>query len=90
MTETDLAMKFAQWVSGSNTLDAANNMRYSIDDATWTNITANNTYGADIDVSSVDLDSSRGGRQVKVYVEMKVPTGTPGGSYSTQYGVRTK
>ena len=89
MNETNLAMKFSQWVSGSNTLDAANNMRYSIDDANWTDITANGVYGADIDISGIDLGSTQGGRQVKVYVEMKVPVGTAGGSYSAQYGIQT-
>ena len=90
LSETNLAMKFAQWVSGTNTIDAANNMRYSIDNTNWTNITANGSYGANVDISSIDLDSTRGGRQVRVYVEMKVPVGTQGGSYSTQYGIKTQ
>jgi len=81
-------LKFAQWVSGTNTLDSANNIRYSVDNTTWTTITANGTYGSDIDVSAIDLDASKGGRQVIIYVEMKVPTGTTGGSYSTSYGVQ--
>ncbi len=89
MAETNLAMKFDQWVNGTNTLDAANNMRYSIDGSNWVDITANSSYGNTIDVSAVDLDASRGGRQVKVYVEMKVPAGTVGGSYSTSYGIQT-
>ncbi len=90
LTETNLAMKFDQWVSGTNTLDAANNMRYSVDDATWTAITANGAYPAtNIDVSAIDEDASKGGRQVTVYVEMKVPVGTTSGSYSTSYGVRS-
>ncbi len=91
LTETDLAMKFNQWVSGTNVLDTANNMRYSVDNATWTTIIANGTYPAtDIDVSAIDNSASTGGRQVTVYVEMKVPTGTAGGSYSTSYGVRAQ
>jgi hypothetical protein len=91
LTETNLALKFDQWVSGTNTLDAANNMRYSVDDATWTTITANGAYPTtDIDVSAIDTNPSAGGRQVTVYVEMKVPTGTTGGSYSTSYGVRAQ
>ena len=90
LTETNLAMKFDQWISGSNTLDAANNMRYSVDDTTWTSITANGTYPAtNIDVSAIDEDASKGGRQITVYVEMKVPAGSAGGSYSAQYGVQS-
>ncbi len=91
LNEDKLALKFDQWISGSSTLDAANNMRYSVDDATWTDITANGMYPTtDIDVSGVDNDTSTGGRQVTVYVEMKVPAGTTGGSYSTSYGVRAQ
>jgi hypothetical protein len=90
MSETDVAMKFDQWISGTNTIDAANNMRYSVDDATWTDITTNSAYPAtSIDVSSIDLNSSEGGRQIILYVEMKVPAGSAGGSYSTQYGVQS-
>jgi len=91
LTETGLAMKFDKWLSGTNTLDAANNMRYSVDDATWTTIIANGTYPTtNIDVSAINNNTNIGGRQVTIYVEMKVPTGTTGGSYSTSYGVRSQ
>jgi hypothetical protein len=89
MTETNVAMKFAQWVSGTNLLNAGGNMQYSVDNATWTPIVTNATYGANIDVSGIDLNSGLGGRQITLYVQMKVPAGTPGGSYSTSYGIQT-
>jgi len=96
-TETDVAMRFAQWASGANLLNAAGNMEYSTDNttcaagdtATCKNITANSTYGPNIDVSAIDLDPTRGGRQVRLFVKMKVPVATPGGSYSTSYGVQS-
>ncbi len=91
-------MKFAQWVSGSNTLNAANNMEYSVDDSTCSggntttckNITVNDSYGPNIDIYAIDEDPLTGGRQISLYVKMKVPVSTPAGSYSTTYGVRTQ
>ena len=95
--ETNVALKFAQWASGANLLNAGGNMEYSTDNSTCTggdtatckNITTNATYGPNINVSSIDLDSTRGGRQIKLYVKMKVPAATPGGSYSSSYGVQS-
>lgn len=94
-TETNLALKFGDWVSGANSIVAANNMRiYSAQSsnattsATAVTITAANTYSTDLILTS-DLDSAVAGRQVAVTVDLKVPTTTAGGSFSTNYGVRS-
>ena len=76
--EPNLAMKFANWMSGANTIPVANNMRISSAQA--------NNGGATI---TGDLNSGMDGRQVDVMVEVAVPTGTPTGSYTTTYGVST-
>jgi len=89
-------MKFADFVSGGNTIFAANNIRlYSTQasanssSATAVTITAANTYSTAITLDS-DLESGTAGRQIEVTVEMKVPTGSAGGSYSAQYGVKSE
>ncbi len=90
MSETLVAMKFAQWVSGSNLLSAGGNMQYSVDNGvTWTPIVTNATYGANVNVAAIDNDALSGGRQVEFLVQMKVPALTPGGSYSTSYGIQS-
>ena len=48
------------------------------------------TYGADIDASAIDNDVNKGGRQITLYVQVKVPVATTAGNYSTQYGIRTQ
>ncbi|HCC06128.1 TPA: hypothetical protein DEP94_02090 [Candidatus Nomurabacteria bacterium] len=94
-TETNLALKFGDWVSGSNSIATANNMRiYSAQssNATGTStaitITAANTYSTNLTLTS-DLDANTEGRQVSVTVDLKVPAGTAGGSYSTNYGAQS-
>ncbi|PIR45844.1 MAG: hypothetical protein COV08_02880, partial [Candidatus Vogelbacteria bacterium CG10_big_fil_rev_8_21_14_0_10_49_38] len=94
--ETEFAMKFADFVSGGDTIAAADNIRYysaqssnSHDTSTATTITAANTYSATI-MLDTDLESGTPGRQIEVTAEMKVPTGSAGGSYSAQYGVKSE
>ncbi len=91
--ETDFAMKFADFISGGNTIDAADNIRYytaqsseAEDDTEAVTIAGADTYPGAIELDS-DLDSGTAGRQIAVTVEMKVPVGTTGGSYSASYGV---
>ena len=93
--ETQLQVKFGDWVSGSNSILTANNMRiYSaqssnaadIDNAIT--ITAEDTYSSALILTS-DLDSTTAGRQIQVVIDLKVPTGTSGGSYSTNYAVQS-
>jgi len=94
--ETEFAMKFADFVSGGDTIAAADNIRFysaqssdSFDTSTATAITAANTYSTAITLDT-DLESGTSGRQIDVTVEMKVPTGSAGGSYSAQYGVKSE
>lgn len=92
-TETSLSLKFGDWVSGANSIAAANNMRvYSAQSSNATTttsaitITAANTYSTALTLTG-DLDTVTPGRQVQVTVDLKVPTTTAGGSYSTNYSV---
>ena len=91
--ETEFAMKFADFISGANTIAATDNIRYytpqsseAADDTDAVTITGADTYPGAITLDS-DLDDGEPGRQIAVTVEMKVPAGSAGGSYSAQYGV---
>lgn len=95
--QTNLALKFANWTSGSNTLAAANNMQYYSEQiavgtgssGSPVTITAANTYPSDITVST-DADSTRAGIQTDIHIKVKIPTSTEAGSYSTTYSARTQ
>lgn len=93
--ETLFAMKFSDFVSGLNNIPAAANIRFysaqSSDASTAGSaitISAANTYSANMTLAS-DILSGTAGRQIDVRVEVKVPIGTAGGSYSTSYGVQS-
>ena len=93
-SETTLKMKFDDWQSGDNTIAVADNMRfYSVQATTAINaanaidITASGTYPTTGMTLNADLDSTTAGRQIEVSVEVKVPVGSSGGSYSTSYGI---
>jgi hypothetical protein len=90
MNETSLKMKFDSW-SGAGSLVAANNMQFSIyNGVNWKNIIGNGTYSTNVaDISGVD-NSTDAGRQVKILVRMKVPTGTLAGTYNSNYGILTE
>ena len=95
-TETSLAMKFADWVSGSNSIPAATNIRFysaQSSDATTADsaisLAAANTYSTAMTLNA-DLDASTAGRQIQITVEARVPDGQAGGSYSTSYGVQSE
>ncbi len=94
-SETSLTMKFADWISGSNSIAAANNIRfYSVQSSNATSsspitITAANTYSSAMTLNA-DLDANTVGRQIQITVEAKVPTGSAGGAYSTSYGVQSQ
>ncbi len=88
--EDKLQMKFADWTNGALSIPAGSNMHfYSAQSLNATssdsaiNIDSANTYG-----NELILDPSKG-QQVQVAVEIKVPTGTQGGSFSTSYGIQT-
>lgn len=91
--ETNFAMRFSDFISGGNSIAAAGNIRYftgqasaNADEGSAVEITAADTYPAGITLDS-DLDSNTAGRQVDVSVQVKVPVGSAGGSYSASYGV---
>jgi len=94
--ETEFAMKFSDFVSGANTIPAAANIRYytaqsseAEDDTEAVTIAGADTYPGNITLDS-DLDAFTAGRQIEVTVEMKVPVGSAGGSYSASYGVNSE
>ncbi len=94
--ETDVSMKFADWVrtGGSETIPAGGNMRISSPQANnggaTVPITAANTYSTPALTMTTDLDPVLDGLQVKVTVEVKIPVGTTNGSYTTTYGVKSE
>ncbi|MDD4400071.1 MAG: YDG domain-containing protein [Dysgonamonadaceae bacterium] len=94
-SEELLSMKFSNWISGEDTIATADNMRiYSAESSNASNsssaiaITSAGTYSSDLTLNA-DLNSSLEGRQVKVIVEMKIPEGSSGASYSASYGVNS-
>ncbi len=94
-SETNLQLKFGDWVSGANTIAVASNMRiYSAQSSNAASsgaaitLSAANTYSTALALTS-DLDSATAGRQVQVVVDLKVPLSTSGGSYSTNYSVQS-
>ncbi|NOX66349.1 MAG: hypothetical protein GXO85_11325, partial [Chlorobi bacterium] len=91
--ETQFKMEFSDFISGADSIVAANNIRFysaqssdSYSTSTATMITAANTYSDAITLDT-DLEPATPGRQIKVIVEMKVPAGSAGGAYSAGYGV---
>ncbi|MDD4289812.1 MAG: Ig-like domain-containing protein, partial [Patescibacteria group bacterium] len=90
--ETLFNMKFDDWQSNSHTIDAGGNMRFyssqaSSDDPI--NIVTAGTYSEDMTITG-DLDPETAGNQIAVTVEMKIPSGSSGGSYSTSYGIKSR
>ncbi len=92
--QNDFALKFTDWVSGSNTLAAASNMEYYSEQiasgtgsaGTPVAITAASTYPSNVTVST-DVDPNTAGIQTDVHVKVKIPASTANGSYSTSYRV---
>jgi len=94
-SETQFKMKFSDFVSGANSIAAASNIRFysaqasaNANSANPVTISAADTYSAAITLDA-DLEPTTAGRQIEVTVEMKVPTGSAGGSYSGSYGVNS-
>lgn len=94
-SEPYLAMKFADWVAtaGSGIIPVAGNMRISSLQAdnggTTILLTAANTYSTPALHMTSDLDPSTAGLQIEITVEVAVPTNTPDGSYTTNYGIQS-
>lgn len=100
-SEASSSMKFADWVSGSNTIamfsSSTSTLRfYSAQSSNATSsasaiyIGAANTYPTSSLSLTSDLDSATAGRQIQITVEARVPTGSSAGSYSTSYGVQSQ
>ncbi|HQU07871.1 MAG: hypothetical protein B7X04_02260 [Parcubacteria group bacterium 21-54-25] len=95
-TEQYLSMKFNDFLGApSGTIPVAGNVRfYSLQssdaNATTSAITiaGPGAYSAPMHLTG-DLAPGTAGRQVDIVVEMRVPTGTTGGSYSTSYGIQS-
>jgi hypothetical protein len=88
--ETEFAMRFKDWTSGSSTIEADDNIRYMSNEATdtsWVDIVEAEVFPAVI-ILDEDL-SSNPGRQFEVTVQARIPEGSAGGSYSTSYDVQT-
>ncbi len=94
-SETTLKMKFDNWFNGTDTILAQNNIRfYSIQSSNASSainpitISDANTYSSAMNLTG-DIDPILAGRQIQITVEVKVPVGKAGGSYSTSYGIHT-
>jgi len=94
--EEDISMKFTDWVrdGGTETIAAGGNMRISSAQAdnggATILITAADTYSTPALTMVTDLDPEMDGIQVQVVVEVKIPTGSTSGSYTTSYGVKSQ
>ncbi|MGE5541352.1 MAG: fibronectin type III domain-containing protein [Bacillota bacterium] len=92
--ENAFRMKFSDFVSGSSTIPAANNIRIFSSQSTNATSTASAVYATDNDYGdwlylAGDTSTTTPGRQVDVDIQVKVPSGTPNGSYSTTYGAQS-
>jgi len=94
--QTNLAMKFADWLStsGSSTIPVANNMEISSAQADNNGaevlITGSNVYSSPTLHMTTDLDPTTAGDQVQITVQVALPSSTVNGSYTTSYGVRSQ
>ncbi len=86
--ENKLQLKFNDWakVGGGGTISTTSNMIVNLANSVGTASAAGTTYGSILNVGA-DLDGAAPGVQQDVYVWLKVPASTVGGSYSTSYGV---
>lgn len=99
LNEDDLAMKFSDWarINGPGTIPVANNMRFfsaqssnAYNESTAIMIMASNAYSQDMHLTGNLGNSPQGTRRIHIYVQSKIPTGTPSGAYSTTFGIRTQ
>ena len=90
-------LKFANWTSGGNTLSVSGNMKYWSEEITSglsgsesnpVLITAADTYPDDI-ILNTDNNTSPDapGMQTNIHIQVQIPSGQAGGSYSTSYGI---
>lgn len=93
--ELNLYMKFSDWTntSGQGSIPVAGNTRISSAQASSTMpiiISGANMYSTTSLGILGDLDATLAGKQIKVLVETRIPVGTPNGTYSASYGVKTQ
>ncbi|MEK7600726.1 MAG: Ig-like domain-containing protein [Patescibacteria group bacterium] len=93
--EASVSMQFSNFVSGTNTIVAGSNIRYysaeSSNAATSgaaITVSAASTYAGAMTMTG-DLDANTAGRQIRIIVEAKIPTGSAGGVYSADYGIQS-
>jgi hypothetical protein len=92
-TDTQLQMKFNDWLSSSGSFAANGNMKIALDDnvagvqAGTDGVTVGNVYGNALTIT--DQNPNVGGLQTVIFVYVSVPGGTSGGSFSTNYGIHT-
>jgi len=96
-TETNLTMKFDDWFGTGGALAALGNMKIALVDnaagvdAGTVGVAVGNAYtDQSSSLTLVDQDPNVGGIQATIYVYVKVPVSTGGGSYSTSYGIHTQ
>ncbi len=93
--ETQFQMRFTDFSSNGDEIAAAGNIRYFTSQSNSATTTGNAVVideegeYADAITLTGDADTSMPGRQVEVRVQVKIPFGTPVGSYTTTFGVRT-
>lgn len=93
--EEKFYMRFNDWTNGAGgTIPANGNIRYYTaqgDHGIDSPITVTgNGYPTTPIILNSDLDTSSAGKQIQVYVEVQVPEGSAGGSYSTSYQIMSK
>ncbi len=99
--EPVLQMKFGNWTSASGTVPVAGNVRFysaqssnSASSESAIIVGAADVYGSVMNLlpstnAAFDLSTSTAGRQIQITVEARIPAGSVGGSYSTNYGLST-
>lgn len=97
--ETNLAMRFNNWImhNSGHVMPVANNMRfYSSQSSNAQNqgsaiyITAAGVYSQSMFLTGSLSNAPSGMRRVQITVETRIPTGTPTGTYTTDFGIRTQ
>ena len=94
--ESNFKMKFNDWHNnnGNYSIGVANNMRYYSPQAEIASnaenaiiITQAEQYTASLINLAEDINQNKEGKQIQILVDMKLPEGTPNGSYFTNYGL---
>ena len=99
--EPVLQMKFGNWTKVNSAISHVGNVRfYSAQSSNSTSaggaigVNAVDTYGSVMNLLPItnptfDLSTSTPGRQIQITVEVQIPTGSAGGSYTGSFGIST-